>query len=208
MGGIAEESGDTYAWCSPYGGLIFRTTFDHCLPEVTGLSPSIGPSQGGTPVVLEGSGFAGATQVLFGASPAASFHVDSDFQITAVTPPHDSTGAGVTVGTPAGESMTSGLSTYDFTSPAPFFETYDVKWAGATGKLKLSGYGFRPGCSIDINGQPVPSFKIKKVGPYGTMAVISGGRALKAMLPKGRKVLITVRNADAPIPVSVCMFAR
>ncbi|HET7487847.1 MAG TPA: SBBP repeat-containing protein [Acidimicrobiales bacterium] len=55
-------------------------------PYVGGLSVHSGLFSGGTTVVVTGGGFTGATAVSFGAVPAASFHVDSDTQITAVSP--------------------------------------------------------------------------------------------------------------------------
>jgi len=54
---------------------------------VSGLSPNSGPTRGGTTVKISGSGFASATHVAFGAKPAASFTVESDNLISAVSPP-------------------------------------------------------------------------------------------------------------------------
>jgi IPT/TIG domain len=56
-------------------------------PMVTSVSPATGPGSGGTEVTIVGSGFTGATAVAFGGANASSFSVDSDTQITAVTPP-------------------------------------------------------------------------------------------------------------------------
>ncbi len=57
------------------------------LPTVTALQPPTGPEGGGTTVIITGTGFTGATAVAFGATPATSFTVDLDTQITAVSPP-------------------------------------------------------------------------------------------------------------------------
>lgn len=57
------------------------------VPVVTGVSPSSGPTAGGTNVTLTGTGFTGASSVTFGGVPATSFTVNSATQITAVTPP-------------------------------------------------------------------------------------------------------------------------
>ena len=54
-------------------------------PNVTGVSPDRCPAKGGTKVVITGTGFAKATEVMFDRL-AASFTVDSDTQITATTP--------------------------------------------------------------------------------------------------------------------------
>jgi len=56
-------------------------------PVITGLSPENGPAAGGTSVAISGRNFTGATSLIFGANPATPFTVDSDSQITAVSPP-------------------------------------------------------------------------------------------------------------------------
>jgi hypothetical protein len=55
-------------------------------PFITGLDPNSGPAAGGTTVTITGRNFTGATAVRFGATNA-TFTVDSDTQITAVSPP-------------------------------------------------------------------------------------------------------------------------
>ena len=76
-------------------------------PVITELTPITGAAA--SSVVIEGSGFTGATEVNFGATAATSFTVDSDTQITAVVP----AGVGaksVTVVTPVGTSNGSGFT--------------------------------------------------------------------------------------------------
>lgn len=73
------------------------------LPIVLTTSPLTGPAAGGTTVTIDGGGFTGATAVTFGSAPA-SFEVNSDSVITAVSPP----GQGVVlikVATPIGTSV-------------------------------------------------------------------------------------------------------
>lgn len=73
------------------------------IPAVAQLTPSSGPAAGGTSVVIGGQGFTGATTVAFGDVIAPAFKVNSDTQITAISPP----GAGlvdVTVTTTGGIS--------------------------------------------------------------------------------------------------------
>jgi hypothetical protein len=50
------------------------------------VSPLSGPLEGGTTVVISGSGFLGLTSLKFGAQEASSFIVNSDAQATAVSP--------------------------------------------------------------------------------------------------------------------------
>ncbi len=53
---------------------------------VDGVTPSSGPSGGGTTVTVTGGCFTGATAVLFGTTPATSFTVIDDATLTAVSP--------------------------------------------------------------------------------------------------------------------------
>jgi IPT/TIG domain len=57
------------------------------IPGLSALSPSSGSLAGGTPVIITGHDFTGATAVKFGGTPATSFTVNSETQITAVAPP-------------------------------------------------------------------------------------------------------------------------
>jgi hypothetical protein len=49
--------------------------------SITGLNPSQGSETGGTPIVITGIGFSGATQVLFGGFAASGFTLNGDTQI-------------------------------------------------------------------------------------------------------------------------------
>ncbi|MEU5853548.1 IPT/TIG domain-containing protein, partial [Saccharopolyspora shandongensis] len=82
------------------------------LPAIASIQPTIGPTSGGTAVTITGTGFAGATAVTFGGTPAANFTVNSSTQITATTPPHAAGPAQVVVTTPAGSSTSSAFFLY------------------------------------------------------------------------------------------------
>uniref|UniRef100_UPI000B090E59 IPT/TIG domain-containing protein n=1 Tax=Nocardia fusca TaxID=941183 RepID=UPI000B090E59 len=77
------------------------------VPSLTSLTPSSGPTAGGTTVILTGTGLSTASAVNFGGTPATSFTVDSDTQITAVAPAGTGT-VQVTVTTAGG--TTNGLA--------------------------------------------------------------------------------------------------
>jgi IPT/TIG domain len=70
------------------------------------ISPAISASTR-TTVTITGSGFTGATGVFFGSTPADSFTVDNDTQITAVTTFKGAKTVDVTVTTAGGTSATS-----------------------------------------------------------------------------------------------------
>ena len=58
-------------------------------------------------------------------------------------------------------------------------------------RLKITGSNFHPGCTIKIDGQPVPDTQVKSA-----TLIKAKGSGLKAMLPKGVTVQITVVNND------------
>lgn len=59
-------------------------------------------------------------------------------------------------------------------------------------RLKVYGNWFERGCSIRINGQPVP----QTVRKGTTLAVAKGGFSLKALVPEGVPVVMTIHNPD------------
>lgn len=87
-------------------------------PAVTGISPSRGPTAGGTTVTVSGTGFGNVTGVTFG-TIAASFKVSvPPTQITAVSPAGTGT-VHIVVTTPGGNSGTSQADQFTYTSPVP-----------------------------------------------------------------------------------------
>jgi len=72
-------------------------------PIVTALSPTSGPVAGGTLVTITGSNFTGAMSVTFGGK-TTTFHIISDTEITATSPPHAAGAVSVVVHSPAGHS--------------------------------------------------------------------------------------------------------
>ncbi|WP_370374613.1 IPT/TIG domain-containing protein [Catenulispora sp. GP43] len=86
------------------GGTSNSATYTYvAAPVVSSISPTQGPSVGGNTVTVTGTGFTGATSVLFG-SVSASFTVVSATQITATAPPAPVAPVAVTVVTTGGTS--------------------------------------------------------------------------------------------------------
>jgi hypothetical protein len=113
-------------------------------PAVTSISPTHGASGGGTSVTIGGCNFTSATAVTFGGKAAASFHINSDTSITAVSPPGKGTVAVVVTG-PGGHSATNSAS--DFTYG---FQGYDL--VGGDGGVFSFGdaksFGSLPGLGV------------------------------------------------------------
>jgi hypothetical protein len=88
-------------------------------PIVEDVDPNGGLTTGGNEVVITGVEFTGATAVTFGGTPATSFTVDLDTQITAIVPMHAPGTVQVQVTTPGGESPDTSADDYTYVeSPA------------------------------------------------------------------------------------------
>jgi IPT/TIG domain len=87
-------------------------------PAITSISPSSGPAAGGTAVTIQGTGFTGATAVLFGGAAATGVSVEGDTVIVATSPP--GTGAvNVGVTTPSGTSPIVSASQFSYSATTP-----------------------------------------------------------------------------------------
>jgi hypothetical protein len=82
------------------------------VPVITSISPSAGPTGGGTSVTITGTGLTGTTRVWFGTTQATSFTNVSDTQITAVSPTESAGRVSIVVVTPGGVS--TGVSADEF----------------------------------------------------------------------------------------------
>ena len=95
-------------------GWAAKVSSEPTTPLVNSLRSRSGPVDGGTRVVISGTGFTGATAVRFGGTPAASFTVDSDNQITAVTPARSAGKVPVTVTAPSGTSPDNPVTLFEY----------------------------------------------------------------------------------------------
>ncbi|MFF8786351.1 IPT/TIG domain-containing protein, partial [Streptomyces sp. NPDC015125] len=103
-------------------------------------------------MTVTGTGFTGATAVRFGATPAPSFTVVSDTQITATTPPGTGT-VQVTVTTPIG--ISNQFVTYAYiTTPAPVLSSVVPSSGPAAGgtTVTLTGTGFTGATAVRFGG--------------------------------------------------------
>jgi hypothetical protein len=82
-------------------------TYADAAPSVTSVSPNTGAAAGGETVTISGTGFTTAKGVYFGGVAAASFTVNSDGSITAVTPAGTAGTVDVTVSAAGGTSATA-----------------------------------------------------------------------------------------------------
>ncbi len=81
-------------------------------PTIIGISPSSGPTTGGTSVTISGANFTGTTAVTIGGSAATSVTVVNDTTVTAVTAAGTVGAKDVVVTTPSGTGTGTGLYSY------------------------------------------------------------------------------------------------
>jgi hypothetical protein len=145
-------------------GAVYVFADPTLLPLVEGLSPNSGPPAGGTTVRITGSRLSAASAVRFGSVRAASFTVNGDGSITAVSPPNPKGGAVyVTVTTPEDVSpqIPSALFTYVlprggrvFVPPPP--GSGDPQGSLATPVAAGGVQGFTSGCTAALLSRSVP----------------------------------------------------
>ena len=130
------------------------------VPTITGISPTSGPTAGGTTVVITGTNLTGATAVSFGATSATGYTVNSDTQITATSPAGSAGTVDVTVTTTGGTSATS--SSDQFTYIAPPSATTNAATSVTSTGATLNG-------TINANGSSTTvTFEYGLTTGYGT----------------------------------------
>jgi hypothetical protein len=84
-------------------------------PTITAVSPYYGSVAGGTTVTITGHDFNSASAVKFGTTPAATFKVDSETQITATAPPSTTVQrVDITATTVAGTSVPTSTDRFSY----------------------------------------------------------------------------------------------
>ncbi|WP_228469243.1 IPT/TIG domain-containing protein [Paenibacillus sp. JNUCC31] len=113
-GSIRDEAGNDAVLTLNSVGSTAGVLVDAIPPTIISLSPTSGPTTGGTIVTLTGTKFSGATAVMFGATEAMSYTVNSATQITAIAPAGSAGTVDVTVTTMGGTSTTSAADQYTY----------------------------------------------------------------------------------------------
>ncbi|MFK0278195.1 putative Ig domain-containing protein [Ensifer sp. NPDC090286] len=147
-------------------------------PTVTGVSPSSGPTGGGTSVILTGTDFTGVTAVTFGATPAASFTVNSSNQITATAPGHVSSTIDIRVTTLSGTSTTSAADQFTYVPPPTVTSVTPSAGPTAGGTTVIvTGTNFSGATAVTFGGTAAAGFtvdsanQITATAPAGTGTV-------------------------------------
>lgn len=168
-------------------------------PQVLALTPNAGPAQGGTEVVITGTGFGGiqcgpgpTNAVKFGATNAATCAVISDTEIRVSSPPGLGT-AQVTVTHPTnGSSPFSTLANFTYASGPSINSLSPPSGPPAGGTVvTIRGFNFAPGATVSFGAMSSP-----------TVDVISATELTAVSPAGGGTVAVTVTVAGVTSPVT------
>jgi large repetitive protein len=161
-------------------------------PTVTSVSPTAGPTGGGTTVTITGTGFSaapGTGGVRFGAANA-TYTINSNTQITATSPANSAGTYDITVITPGGTSATSAADQFTYvnaptvTSVSP---TSGPTAGGQTVTITGTGFAAAPGTgavqfgaatatyTINSNTQITATSPANAAGTYDVRVTTVGG---------------------------------
>lgn len=153
---------------TPAGALQSPTDFTYVpagttTPAITSVTPAVGPETGFTIVTIGGNGFDGATGVTFGGKDVISYKVDSDTQITVVTPA--GTGVVPIVVNGANGDINSPIA-YTYVPVAPVVDPTITSVTPNTGStaggtnVTIIGGGFTAGSNVFFDGKPASNVTV------------------------------------------------
>jgi len=162
-------------------------------PKLTGLSPPVGPTTGGTPVAITGTDIQKGATVVFGNVPAAKINSVTSTSIEAVTPVHDPANVDVKVTNPdAGSDTLLGAFTFEGSpppigGPAPTISSVLPNSGPVIGGtvVTITGTDFQSGATVTFEQTPAA-------------VVFSSATQLQATTPPHAEgpVDVIVRNPD------------
>jgi hypothetical protein len=125
------------------------------VPTVTTISPTSGPTAGGTAVTITGTGFLSGATVSFGGTAATGVTVTSSTSINASSPAHAAGAVNVSVTNSDGQSgsLPTGY-TYTSSNPTPIVTAVSPTsgtTAGGT-SVTITGTGFLSGATVGFGG--------------------------------------------------------
>lgn len=186
--GVAEVPGASFGFISPppfegstlapsggeSGQEIELSAEVQPAPAIVSISPALGSIAGGTAVTITGTDFAAASAVKFGSTPATSFTVNSETEITAVAPPSAKPGTvDVTVTTLAGTNTISRFDHFAYRAcVVPNLKKNKLKAA----KTRLRNAGCKVGKVKKLDGVTAKTGEVAKQSPKPGKVRVPGAK--------------------------------
>ncbi len=163
-----------------WGTEVGRVTY--AAPSIANLTPSVGPTAGGTTVVVNGSDFGPGSQFSFaGTSPSPTVLTPDSFTFTTPAEP-----AGSVTGTVTDGNGTSAPSPYLYVPPSTYvpLTPYRVLDTRSSSCIQCSGGALGPGATRTIQvGGYTPSGYTGTVVPASATAVVLNVTAVQGTQP-------------------------
>jgi hypothetical protein len=165
-------------------------------PAVTSVSPTSGPTTGGTTITVTGTQFVSGATVRVNGVAATGVTFLSATQVRAVTPAGTAGARSVQVANPDGQSSTlANAFTYTTSAPSPTLTAISPASGGTAGgtAVTLTGTNFSAGATVTIGGAAATSVvvasatSITAVTPAGT----AGARDVRVTLSGGQSATLT-----------------
>ena len=172
------------------------------LPSIASVSPTSGPSSGGTAITITGTNLTGATSVKVGGVAATSVVVASATSITAVTPAGTLGQQDVSVTTPLGSATAVKAFTYEIPAPtiASLSPTSGTTLGGTT--VTISGAHLTGATSVTFGG--VAATNVVVVSDTSITAVTpartSGAKSVVVTTPAGIATALNAFTFELPAP--------
>ncbi|HEV7524756.1 MAG TPA: IPT/TIG domain-containing protein, partial [Acidimicrobiia bacterium] len=138
-----------------------RPTGSVCTPIISSVSPSSGPTAGGTSVTISGFDFTGTTAVNFGATPATTFTVNSSTSITATAPAGTAGTVDITATDSAGTSSTSTADQFTYVGAPTVTSVSPTSGPAAGGtSVTITGTGFTGATAVNFGATAATTFTV------------------------------------------------
>ena len=144
----------TWNWHTRIGTFKFANCPAVPPPTVTAVSPTSGPTAGGTAIAITGTNFAAGATVSVGGTPATGVSVLSATQLNATTPAHAAGPADVVVTIGGQSSVTNPGDRFTYVVPPPTLSAVNPAsgtTAGGT-PITITGTGFAAGATATVGG--------------------------------------------------------
>jgi large repetitive protein len=196
------------------GGTSALTTKDHFkyIPSVTSVSPDLGPTSGGTPVTISGTGFApgaGNTTIKFGGGLATGVSCASTTACTVDSPAHGASTVDVkaTVGG-AASSKNAPADQFTFIPPPTVTSVAPAQGPGAGGtSVTITGSNLSTASAVKFGATNAASFTVESPTQITAVSPAGSGTVFVTVTTIGGTSTATAGDVFTFLPPSVSEVA-
>jgi hypothetical protein len=143
----AANPGDQFTYIAP--------------PTVSAVSPTSGPTAGGTAITITGAGFDATATVTVGGTAATGVSVVSATQLSATTPEHAAGTVDIVVTVGAQSSATSAADQFTYIAPPAPASVSPASGPSLGGtSVTITGSGFQTGATVTFGGTALTSVSV------------------------------------------------